>query len=73
MRRTLWIMVTEGATCGWCHWPAGVRREGGEGRAVPKRYSSLKTLAEGMPNWEGCMRVPLRSKQQEVQSNEVSV
>ena len=58
---------------GWCDWPAGVRFAGVEGRAMPKWYSSTDSLAEILPSREGCLRVPLRSKLQELQSSEVSV
>ena len=42
-------------------------------RAMPEWYSSTRSLAESLPSRKGCSRVPLRSKLQEVQSNEVSV
>ena len=64
---SLWVVL------GMVRLARGVRFAGVEGRAMPKWYSSTDSLAEILPSREGCLRVPLRSKLQELQSSEVSV
>ena len=68
-----------GAACGWCwgwcDWPAVSALQVSKGARCRSgiRARCTDSLAEILPSRKGCLRVPLHSKLQEVQSSEVSV